>query len=730
MWKKLAFFTLISLLISFPFYQAFADVYASNIRFTNPDGRTPFDRSFADRTGVLIWFTLNDSASVVEVKIRQATASTYIKTIRAYNLRFGENNVYWDGTDDSGIPVPAGSWVVEVTARQLGGYTAWTQVWENPVYRVDGTGLSNRDIDINKDPNSKNFGFIYITESTTTYQYNRMIKVSAYGSFITEFDRSPTFINSSFDPWHLAIARDGRTYVTYNTLRQIRVYSDVVLVDSFSVPFAPRGINVYDTVIFVTGDKYIYRIGKVGKAILSRDSLPGVGFFRDIAIDDSGYVFVAGGASSSVFRKIYRFKSGATGLTVLDSVELPDNVTHIVIYSGSNLTTNVDDILYARAIGANGGVFKVSFNPPSQERLIPVTSTSGSHAIAVDVVGNIYYANPSQEWIRMYAPPNGPNSFTTRAPDTLFVTASGKAAKLVTLAEARKDENNDYIPDYKVTGDTLLVYGVVTSPNYTASAGNTSYYIQDETAGLNVFRSGVVLNFDLGDYIMVIGKMEIFRGLTEIIPLTADTTSIKVLWKNHPLPTPRKLTVAEFLANFERYEGQLIRLDSLWKSTTSPAWPTSGRDANMIFTSYARTETLTVRIDRDTDIDGQPEPRYPVSIIGIATQYTAGDAVYTGGYQISPRYYASDFITINLPPSAVTLVSPGDSAFVRILSTDTIRFVWNRARDGNVPEDTLTYIFWLAKDRNFTTASIIRRDTLVMDTLRLVRGSELFPHFT
>ncbi|MCS7229658.1 MAG: FlgD immunoglobulin-like domain containing protein [Candidatus Kryptonium sp.] len=731
MWKRLVLFTLIALLISFPFYQALADVYASNIRFTNPDGITPFDGSFADRTGVRIWFTLNDSASVVEVKIRPATAPTYVKTITAYNLKLGDNSVYWDGTNDSGVPVPAGNWIVEITARQLRGYTAWTQVWENPVYTGGGIGLSNRDIDVNKDPNSKNFGFIYITESTTTYQYNRMIKVSAYGSLIAEFDRSPTFINSNFDPWHLAIARDGRTYVTYNTLRQIRVYSDVVLVDSFSIPFAPRGINVYDTVIFVTGDKYIYRIGKVGKTILSRDSLPGVGFFRDIAIDDSGYVFVAGGASSTVYRRIYRFKLGATGLTVLDSVELPDNVTHIVIYSGSNLTTNVDDILYARAIGANGGVFKVSFNPPSYERLfIPVASTSGSHAIAVDVVGNIYYANPSQEWVRMYAPPNGPNSFTTRAPDTLVVVSPGKAAKLVTLAEARKDDNNDYIPDYRVTGDTLLVYGVITSPNYTASAGATSYYIQDETAGLNVFRTGVVLNFDLGDYIMVIGKMDIFRGLTEIIPLTADTTSIKVLWKNHPLPTPRKLTVAEFLANFERYEGQLIRLDSLWKAATSPAWPASGADANMIFTSYARTETLTVRIDRDTDIDGQPEPRYPVSIIGIATQFTAGPTVYTGGYQISPRYYSTDFITVNLPPSAVTLVSPGDSAFVRILSTDTIRFVWNRARDGNVPEDTLTYIFWLAKDRNFTTASIIRRDTLVMDTLRLVRGSELFPHFT
>ena len=559
---------------------------------------------------------------------------------------------------------------------------------------------------------------------------NRMIKVNPIGTLVTEFDRSATFVNSDFDPWHIAIGSDGKAYVTYNTLKQIRVYYDTTLVDSFSLPFLPRGINVRDTIIYVTGDKYIYRIGKTGHEILSTDSLAGVAYFRDIAIDDSGYVFVAGGASSTSYKKIYKFKWTGTSLGVIDSVELPDNVTHIVIYSGADQNTNVDDILYARVRGTNGGVFKVVFtNPPSFEKLfVPSTSTSGSHAIAVDVVGNIYYANPSAERLRMYAPPSGPNSYTTKAVDPIVISQSGKAAKLVTLKEARKDENGDYKPDYMDTGDTLLVYGVVTSPNYTASSGNTSYYIQDETAGLNVFKSGTVLTFDLGDYLMVIGKITVFRGLTEIEPLTGDSTSIKVLWKNHPLPAPKKLAVSEFLSNFESYEGQLIRLDSLWKSSTSPAWPASGSDANMRFVSFAKTETLTVRIDADTDIDGQPEPQYPVSIIGIATQFTSGTTVYTGGYQISPRYYATDFITVNLPPSAATLVSPADSAFVHILSTDTVTFVWNKAKDGNVPEDTLIYIFKLANDKNFTSTSTVMVDTLT-DTVKYVKGAQLFPLF-
>ncbi|CUT03172.1 hypothetical protein [Candidatus Kryptobacter tengchongensis] len=52
--KLTIFFIFLLILTSFPIYQALANVYASNIRFTNPDGKTPFDGSFADKTGVRI----------------------------------------------------------------------------------------------------------------------------------------------------------------------------------------------------------------------------------------------------------------------------------------------------------------------------------------------------------------------------------------------------------------------------------------------------------------------------------------------------------------------------------------------------------------------------------------------------------------------------------------------------------------------------------------------------
>ncbi len=756
MWRKLTTLAFILLiLISLPIYQALADVYASNIRFTNPDGKTPFDGKFNDYTGAKIWFTLNDSATRVVVKVYHDVNPAHVKTFELYNLKMGEHWVYWDGTLDDGTKAPAGKWVVEITAEQHGGYSAWTMYYDDDT-GAKGLNIYTRGVDINKDPKSKDFGFIYAGNSAGPIG-NGIIRYRADGQPAGDAGKplilSTKDILGANNVFHATIDYLGRVYVS-RTATGDGVYrynpSDGSLKKVVSFSGRPKGLAVSGTgnnfkLYIANGDRYNILVAKLGTddtltvpldtiAVFLPDSV----YVNDLVVINDSVMYVnlkkgtgTFGANPSWTEKYIIY--GKTRVTRADTVwsiywGSAANIAGIAYYNGQLFVS-----IRESPAGSINGVWRIwnlDAGRPSYERIFnpPLGSISSAADLTVDIVGNIIFFENTSEHIYFIAPPNGPNSFTLTAPDTINISAPGKAAKLVTLAEARKDENGDYIPDYKATGDTLLVYGVVTSPNFTASASATSYYIQDETAGLNVYKSGVLLSFDLGDYIMVVGKIDIFRGLTEIVPLTADATSIKVIEKNYPLPAPKKLTVSEFLANFERYEGQLIRLDSLWKASTSVAWPGANADANMTFTSFAKTETLTVRIDRDTDIDGQPEPKYPVSIIGIATQFTSGTTVYTGGYQISPRYYANDFITINLPPSASTLISPADSAFLRILSTDTVKFVWSKAKDGNVPEDTLIYIFKLAKDANFTSTSTVRVDTLT-DTVKYVKGAELFPLF-
>ncbi len=752
MWRKLTILSLLIFLI--PFYQAFSDVYPSNVKITQPWGTEPFDGRFDDYTGARIWFTLNDSASKVTVKIYHDANPNHAKTFELYNLPMGEHSVYWDGTLDDGSQVQAGwKMVVEIKAEQFGGYFSWTMYYDDDT-GAKGLNIYTRGVDINRDPTSKDFGFIYAGNSGGPIG-NGIARYRADGT--PAGDEGKPLILSTKDVlgannvFHATIDYLGRVYVS-RTATGDGVYrydpKDGSLKKVVNLTGRPKGLAAVGTgdnlkLYIANGDKYNILVAKLGTkdtldipldtlAVFLPDSL----YVNDIVVINDSVMYVnlkkgtgTFGVNPSWTEKYIIY--GKTRVTRADTVWS--------IYWGS--TANIAGIAYYNnqlfisiresPAGNINGVWKIwnLDSTPQYERIFkpPLGSISSAADLTVDVVGNIIFFENSQEHIYFIAPPNGPNSFTLVAPDTIVVQASGKSAKFVTIAEARKDENNDFIPDYKVTGDTLLVLGTVFSPNYTLPS-NTSYYIYDNSGAINVFRSGVALTFNPGDYILVVGKIDQFRGLTEIVPLTTDSTTIRVIATGYPLPTPKKLTVTEFLTNFERYEAQLIRIDSLWKSSTSPAWPSTGSDANMVFTSYAKTETLTVRIDRDTDIDGQPEPQYPVSVIGIATQFTSGTIVVTGGYQISPRYYSTDFITVNLPPTASSLISPSDSAFVHILSTDTVSFVWSSAKDGNVPTDALIYIFKLAKDRNFTSTSTVMVDTL-SDTVKAVSGAELFPLF-
>ena len=75
----------------------------------------------------------------------------------------------------------------------------------------------------------------------------------------------------------------------------------------------------------------------------------------------------------------------------------------IVIADVRKLTTITDFFVICSA--ESSGQLKAIVDHTVEKLFVPSTSTSGSHAIAVDVVGNIYYANPSAERLRMYAPP-------------------------------------------------------------------------------------------------------------------------------------------------------------------------------------------------------------------------------------------------------------------------------------------------------------------------------------
>ncbi|RMH66144.1 MAG: T9SS C-terminal target domain-containing protein [Calditrichaeota bacterium] len=90
------------------------------------------------------------------------------------------------------------------------------------------------------------------------------------------------------------------------------------------------------------------------------------------------------------------------------------------------------------------------------------------------------------------------------------------------------------------------------------------------------------------------------------------------------------------LASPEAFEGLLVRIANADTVAGGGNWPAEGDNMNLTITDDGGISTITMRIDKDTDIDGSPEPVYPITLTGVVSQYD-GSAPYTEGYQIFPR---------------------------------------------------------------------------------------------
>ena len=220
------------------------------------------------------------------------------------------------------------------------------------------------------------------------------------------------------------------------------------------------------------------------------------------------------------------------------------------------------------------------------------------------------------------------------------MTGGGLAG--VTIAEARKDLNSDLIADHSVTKETLVINGVVTTPNMGASASQTSYFIQDATGGIDVFFFGLTTtSYAIGDSVRVIGTAAQYRGLVEFMPLVLDTVNFTILKHNAKVPTPLRLTLHQFVTNAESYEGQLIELDTLYKATGT--WPASPANVSLYLTNASKADTVQMFLDLDAAIGGPTEPAYPINVVGVVSQYSSGSTVNNNGYEIVPRS-AADII--------------------------------------------------------------------------------------
>jgi predicted extracellular nuclease len=251
--------------------------------------------------------------------------------------------------------------------------------------------------------------------------------------------------------------------------------------------------------------------------------------------------------------------------------------------------------------------------------------------------------------------------------ETLFVNLIGATGNLTVGSGASSfftlvvEDNDQVIPTYDivdVTGndanfepDSLGVecrlFGTIISVDFDGNNGY-SFYISDGTDQINVYNFADVSGYTnptLGDSIRVMGEIDFFNGLTEIFP-----DSIVLISTGNPVKAPTQVFTLD-----ETTESDLVRLNGFYLVDPSQ-WPASGSQ-NLDITNGR--DTLVMRIDSDTDIDGSTAPVGYFDLIGIGGQFDR-NSPYDEGYQIFPRD-TTDIIPINLPLISVTEIMPSST---------------------------------------------------------------------
>lgn len=394
--------------------------------------------------------------------------------------------------------------------------------------------------------------------------------------------------------------------------------------------FVPDSINQ-----MVELNGIVYSIdfdGNAGYSFYMYDHTGGINVFR--SSDLSNYTSPTVGDSISVYGEILQFR----GLTEIepDSIRLESSGHSLM---SPMVVSDLDEATEGEYIRLNGFVLTDPSQWPTSAGSANVDITNGTDTLTMRIdsdtdidgtpaitdtfnvvgAGSQFTSNtPANDGYQIF--PFGLSSFS------IVPTVNRPGYPQATIAQVTSNGVN-FVPDS--INRMVELNGIVYSIDFDGNAGY-SFYMYDNTGGINVFRSSDLSNYTspaVGDSITVFGEILQFRGLTEIEP-----DSIRLESTGHSLVSPMVVSDLD-----ESTEGEYIRLNGFWLVDASQ-WPSSTGSANVDITNGI--DTLTMRIDSDSDIDGTPAPGGAFDVIGAGSQFTF-NVPANDGYQIFPISLAS-----------------------------------------------------------------------------------------
>ncbi|EKN66480.1 Ig domain-containing protein group 2 domain-containing protein [Neobacillus bataviensis LMG 21833] len=177
----------------------------------------------------------------------------------------------------------------------------------------------------------------------------------------------------------------------------------------------------------------------------------------------------------------------------------------------------------------------------------------------------------------------------------------------------------------------FTIEGVATVDNQILGTQKQNFYLQDETAGINIFATSLETAFKVvkGDKLRITGKVLVYNGLTEFEP-----TSIEKISEGNPIPAAISMTILDLntYATAEPAEGSLVTVTGKVSAVSA-----SSGNYNVTFVDENNKAT-TLRVMGATGINPDKDlvTGKSYTVTGVLGQYTT-NASATNGYQVYPR---------------------------------------------------------------------------------------------
>ena len=370
-----------------------------------------------------------------------------------------------------------------------------------------------------------------------------------------------------------------------------------------------------------------------------------------------------GSAISLLGYEVRKFSNGGTTATVLDfpaSSSIPAYGTYVIANSGSNAailavadTTSTityingdDPLILMNGTDTIDAIGIVGIDPGASW---PVgTGSTANHTL----VRKSSVSEGTSDWslgaTQWDVYPQDTTMYLGDHTSNCQVTTPGPTFSNIVSISSFSSVDASGVADSLTA--TKWIKAIVTSIDFDGNSGY-SFYVADATDGMNIYYYNDVSAYTtptMGDSVIIRGDVAQYNGLTELVP-----DSIYLVNQGNMIATPTIVTALN-----EVTESELVTFIG-YELVSAAQWPGAGSSANVDFTNG--TDTLKMRIDSDTDIDGSAAPAGMFDLTGIGSQFDSSSP-YDGGYQLFPRMLTDIYEYPVIPTYMINQVTGIDAA--------------------------------------------------------------------